>query len=91
MWKNVRVSKVSVIYIYKLVDIDSVGSNGPLFISCLAVLICFTADFMELNLTIPMCCSWAMLMAFWVVFVDPIFKFAQMHIELASSAQYMGF
>ena len=74
-----------------LVGIDSVGSNGPLFISYLAVLTCFAADFMELNLTIPMCCSWAILVAFWVVFMNPIFKFAQMLIELASSAQYMGF
>ena len=74
-----------------LVGIDSVGSNGPLFISYLAVLTCFAADCMELNLTIPMCCSWAILVAFWVVFMNPIFKFAQMLIELASSAQYMGF
>ena len=47
-----------------LVGIDSVGSNGPLFISYLAVLTCFAADFMELNLTIPMCCSWAILVGF---------------------------
>ena len=63
-----------------LVDINSVGSNGPLFISCLAVLICFVADFMDLNLTIPMCCTWAILMAFWVVFVDQIINLLKLLI-----------
>ena len=91
MKKFILISAFDLVLDPCLVGIDSVGSNGPLFISYLAVLIFFAADFMELNLSIPMCCSWAMLMAFWVVFMNPIFKFAQMLIELASSAQYMGF